>query len=175
MCEPATLAIVATVAATASAGVAGYSAYQQSRYQSKVAKANASMEAERAVGEIDRGREERRNLARRNAAIRGEQTAAMAANGIDVDFGNAADVLGDTEQFYREDTATSLANERDRVRGIDINVANYRSEAAAAKARGTGQLIGTAFDMGGTILGGVGRVNRIRASQAGGGSGWSGY
>lgn len=172
MCDPVTLAITATVAATAAAGVSGYAAYSQSRYQAKVAKANASLESERVAGELDRGAEERRALARRFAATRGEQTAAMAANGIDVDFGNAADLLGDTEQFYREDTATSLANQRDRVRGIDINVANYRAEAAAAKSRATGQAIGTAFDMGGTILGGVGKVGKIRAAQAGGGSGW---
>lgn len=175
MCEPATLAIVATVAATAAAGVSGYSAYQQSKYQARVAKANAAMEAERVVGEIDRGAEERRNLARRKAAVRGEQTAAMAANGIDVEFGNAADLLGDTEQFYREDTATSLTNQADRIRGIDINVANYRAEAAAARSRATGQLISTGLDMGSTILGGVGKVKKIKAAQAGGGSGWSGY
>lgn len=174
MCEPVTLAIIGTVAATASAGVAGYSAYQQSKYEAKVAKANASREAERVVGEIDRGREERRNLARRAAAVRGEQTAAMAANGIDVDFGNAADLLGDTQMFYGEDVATSLTNERERVKGIDINVANYRSQAAAAKSRGTGQLISTGLNMGSTILGGVGRVQGIRASQAAGGSGWGG-
>lgn len=169
MCEPTTLAIAATVAATASAGIAGYSAYQQSQYQAKVAKQNAKMENERVVNEIDRGREERRNLARRFAAVRGEQRASMAANGIDVDFGSASDLIGDTEQFYREDTATSIANEADRVRGIDINVANYRAEASAARSRATGQLVGTAFDMGSTILGGVGKVNQLRAARAGAG------
>ena len=175
MCEPATLAIVATVAATAAAGVSTYANVQQSKYEVKVARANAKMEAERVVGEIDRGREERRTLARRTAALRGEQTAAMAANGIDVDFGNAADVLGDTDMMYGEDLGTSLRNENDRIRGIDINVANYRAQAAAAKSRARGQMIGGVLDMGSTILGGVGRVNKIRAAQAGGGSGWEGY
>ena len=168
MCEPATLAIIGTVAATASAGVAGYSAYQQSKYQAKVAKQNAKFESERAIGEIDRGVEERRNLSRRYAATRGAQRAAMAANGIDVDFGSAADVLGDTDMFYREDTETSLTNQADRVRGIDISAANFRGEAAAAKSRATGQLIGTALNMGSTILGGVGQVNQLRAARAGG-------
>lgn len=172
MCEPTTIAIAATVAAAASAGVGAYSAVQQSKYQAKVAKANAKLESERVVSEIDRGSEERRNLARRFAAMRGEQRAAMAANGIDVDFGNAADLLGDTEQLYREDTSTSLTNQRDRIRGIDINVANYRSEAAAAKSRATGQAIGGVLDVGSTILGGVGKVGKIKAAQAGGGSGW---
>lgn len=175
MCEPTTLAIAATVAATASAGVAGYSAYQQSRYEAKVADRNAKLEAERVAGELDRGAEERRNLARRNSALRGEQTAAMAANGIDVDFGNAADLLGDTEMIYREDTRTSLTNQADRVRGIDINVANYQAQARAARSRATGQLISTGLDVGSTILGGVGRVKKIEAAKKGGGSGWSAY
>lgn len=124
------------------------------------------MESERAAAELQKGQEERRALQRKYAGLAGSQRAAVAANGIDISFGSAADTLGDTEQLYREDLNTSIKNNAAAVRGIDISAANYTSQARAAGMAATGAAIGGVFDVGSTILrGGVGKVNKIQAAQ----------
>ena len=175
MCDPVTLAVTATVAAAASAGVAGYSQAQQQKYQGKVARQNATLEAERANSQRTANEEERRNLQRRYASLRGSQRAAMAANGLDLDFGSAADTLSDTDMIYQEDLKTQVWNSGQRVRGIDISAANFSAEAKAQKMAARGAAVGTALNVGSTILGGVGQVKGIQARQAAGGSGWGAY
>ncbi len=172
MCEPATLALIGTGVALAGQAVTGYMGYQQKRGEAKVARANAKMKSEEAANAIDRKAEDQRTLARKYAALRGGQRAAMAANGVDLGFGSAADTLGDTQMFYGEDAQRLDDNYRDEIRGIDISAANYRSSASAARSAATGVLASTAFDMGSTILGGVGKQKKIAAARAGGGSGW---
>jgi len=172
MCEPATLAIIGTAVATAGAGVTAYMGYQQQQFRSKVAAQNAKLEGERAASELAKGQEERRQLQRKYAGLAGSQRASMAANGIDVEFGSAADLLGDTERTYREDLSTSIGNNAAAVKGIDISSANYGAESAAAKQAATGELVAGGFNMASTVLGGVGKVNKIKAAQKAGGSGW---
>jgi len=175
MCDPMTLAIAGTAVAVTGTAVSGYMQHQQNSYQSKVAKANATLESQRAADALDRGTEDQDRLGRRYRAIRGQQTAAMAANGIDVDFGSAGDTLRDTTDFYREDAATTARNTANEVRGIDISAANYGAQASAASMAATGALVGAGFDMGSTILGGIGRANKISANRKAGGSGWGGF
>lgn len=172
MCDPVTIGIIGTAVAATGAGVSAYMGYQQQSYRAKVATANSKLESERAASELAKGQEERRNLARKYGALAGSQRAAMAANGVDVDFGSAADTLGDTSAFYREDLKTSIDNNAQAVRGIDISAANYTAEARAAKQAATGELISGAFNVGSTILGGVGKVGKVKAAQKAGGSGW---
>lgn len=172
MCDPVTLAVTATAVAAAGAGFSAYMGVQQANYQKKVASANAKMESARAADELQKGQEDRRQLMRKYGALAGSQRASMAANGIDIGFGSAADQLGDTEMLYREDTANAIKNNAAAVKGIDISAANYTSQARAAGMAATGAAIGGAFDVGSTILGGVGKVNKIKAAQKAGGSGW---
>lgn len=172
MCDPVTLAVTATAVAAAGAGFSAYMGVQQANYQKKVAAANATMEGQRAAAELTKGQEERRQLMRKYGALAGSQRASMAANGIDIGFGSAADTLGDTDMLYREDTANAIKNNAAAVKGIDISAANYTSQARAAGMAATGAAIGGVFDVGSTILGGVGKVNKIQAAQKAGGSGW---
>lgn len=170
MCEPATLTLIAAGVAAAGTAVTGYMGYQQKRFESKVARVNAREKSAEAGRAITRQQEDQQLLARKYAAIRGSQRASMAANGIDVGFGSAADQLGDTAMLYGEDADRLNANYADEIRGIDISAANYRAEAKAAKRAATGIAISTAFDVGSTILGGVGKARGMNAARAGGGS-----
>ncbi len=173
MCEPATLTLIAAGVAAAGTAVTGYMGYQQKRYEAKVDRVNATMKSEEAARAIERQQEDQRNLARKYAALRGGQRVAMAANGIDVDFGSASSVLGDTDMLYREDAATTNANYADEIRGIDISAANYRASAAANKRAATGIAISTGFDVGSSILGAVGKARGMSAARSGGAAGVS--
>lgn len=172
MCDPVTLAVAGTAVAVAGTATAGYMQYQQSKYQQKVAKANQANENARAADALDRGTQEQDRLARRYRALQGSQRAAMAANGIDVDFGSAGDVLQDTRDLYREDAKTLADNTLNEVKGIEISAANFGAQAKASGMAATGAAISTGLDIGSTILGGLGKVNKINANRKAGGSGW---
>lgn len=168
MCEPATLAIVAAGVSAAGTAVTGYMGYQAKRQEAAVARRNATMKAAEANDAIARREEDAQALARKYAALRGSQRASMAANGIDVDFGSAADTLADTAMFYGEDAERLNRNTANELRGIDIQAYNYRSQSQAAKGAATGIALGTAFDVGSTILGGLRQSSQLRAARSGG-------
>lgn len=165
MCGPA-LPLIAAGVMAAGQLVGGVMAMKQGAYEAKVARANSKLEGERAANEITRGMEERRSLSRKYSQIEGQQRAAMAANGIDAEFGSGADLLGDTAMLYREDMGLALDNNAAAVRGIDISASNYRQQAVAAKQRGGAAMIGAGFGAASTILGGIGDYKKAKAGAA---------
>ena len=165
MCDPVTLTIAATAVAAIGSTVSGLMTAQQERYKARVAAENSRRESARAADAIDKGAEEQRNLGRRYAQQGGAQRAALAANGVDVSFGSAADIQNDTRDFYAEDRATLDRNTGYEVKGIDISAANYTAQAQAARSAATGALVSTAFDVGSTVLGGIGKVRSQRAAR----------
>lgn len=169
MCDPMTLAVVGTAVAAAGTAVSGYMAYNQHRYQARVARENRRLENARAAEALDRGAVEERTLGRRYSALAGSQRASMAANGIDIGFGSAADVLGDTAQFHAEDSAALRSNNMAEVRGIEISAANYGAQARASSMAGTSALVAAGFDTASTILGGMAKTQKMGAARAGGG------
>ncbi len=162
MCDPATIAIAA---AAASAIGTGFSAIQQAnmhRYQARVADRNAQLAAEAGRQEQDATRQTALDHYRRVAQLKGAQRAQMAANGIDINFGSAADVQGDTEMLAREDTSRIYEQGSRNVRARDFEGANYGGEASAQRTAATGSLISGAFDVAATALGASQQFGKVR-------------
>lgn len=172
MCDPATLAITATAVAAAGTAVKTVGAMNKATYEARVADANAKLASSQAADAAERGKIEAQRVMGRNSQLLGRQRAAAAANGIEVDFGTSADVQGDTETIGREEVATTYRNTEREMQGFDINASNYQAKAAGARQARTAAAWEGAFDFGSTILGGARQVGKIKASQAGGGSGW---
>jgi hypothetical protein len=161
MCIPMAVAAAAvTAAGTLVSGVQGMMA---ANYEGELARRNAAMEVERARDSNERGRLEARAFFRDVGQIKGQQAASMAANGIDVGFGSAARTQQDTEMLAREDATSLYSNVHERTRGFDINAANFRAEAAAARQRGRSAIVNSVFQAGSSLMGGFQQHRAMRA------------
>jgi hypothetical protein len=138
-------------------------------YQAKVAKANAGLEYEAARDSEDQGRRDSLSFYRQVGRLKGDQIAAMAANGIDVGFGSAARVQDDTASLAREDAGNVYRNTYERTRGNLINAANFVSEAKSARSQGQAAMIGSLFQAGGSLMGGFQQQRFLKAKLGVGG------
>lgn len=157
------LAIASAVVSAAGTMYSGMAANAQGKYAQQVANQNARLENERVKDTYERGRREAQLLYRRVAQTKGEQTAAMAANGIDTAFGSALVVQRDTAMMGAEDAYALSRNVENEAKGYEINAANYRSEGAAARMKGKNAMTGSLFSAGGSLLEGVSQYKQIQA------------
>lgn len=153
--------------AAASAGIGALSANAQARYRAKIADRNAAMDREAAQQEILNTREEALSHYRKVSQLKGQQRAIAAANGVDLGFGTAADVLADSEMLSREDVSRIYKRGAERTRGFEISASNNTAEAGASRQAGTGALIKGVFDMGSSVLSGASQYNSMQASRGG--------
>lgn len=105
--------------------------------------------------------------ARRVAGLKGTQTASMAARGLDVGEGTAANILTETDYFGAQDARTIAQNAENQIAAIRTNAArdawgfrvqgtNYAAQADlnSMRARNENPLLAGA----GTLLTGAGSV-----------------
>lgn len=159
----APLALVASAVAAAGSAVSTFTAVQQQRYQAAIADRNAKMENEAARDALNRGEIEARRYQQEASQRMGAQRAALAANGIDTSYGNAAFVQADMARATQEDVATIRENSVRQARGFDLAAANSRAQANASRSAATGTAIAGVFDFGSTVLGGVQQHRRAKA------------
>lgn len=141
MCEAITMSTLAMYAAAAGTAVSVYSAHEQAqgqkdmaRYNAQVADNNAKTNEIEAQDAIKRGDEEA-NAIRRNAdMLKGSQRASMAARGLDLAEGTAAELQFQTDFFSSVDQATARDNAKRQAWGIRTQGANFKSEAAMQRA-----------------------------------------
>lgn len=168
MCLPAALPIIAGVVSAAGTLYQGYSAMQQGKFEAGVAKQNAAMEREAAAESIRTGQVERRDFGRKVGAVKGQQIAAMAANGIDVGYGTAARIQDDTAMLASEDAENLYRNQNERTKGFIINSWNERMRAKAAKSQGTAAMVGSVFGAASSLLGGFQQQRAMKAKLGAG-------
>jgi hypothetical protein len=150
------MAIAGAVTSAAGALQQGAAASAQAKYESQVARQNAEQTVE--AYRDYRGQvvpSEQRDFWRKVGQIKGQNIAAMAANGIDVSVGSAQRLQDDTQMQANEDFQNLTANETQKMKGYTIDAANFASEAKAARARGQQAKIGSYFGAAGSLLGGL--------------------
>ena len=149
-----------TAASTAYSGISQANA---EKFRGKVAARNADMDRQSAQDALERGRIEEQQQYRRNAQRLGAQRAAMAANGIEVGFGSAADVQEDTALIGWQDARTIRENANREAHGFSINAWNNDAQASVSKSAAKGMMIGTAMDVGSTLLDGAQQYRKMGA------------
>jgi len=162
MCDPVTLTIAATAAATIGTGYSALQSAAQSRYQAQVADQNAKLANEAARREEENTRDAALQHYRRVGALKGQQRVAMAAGGLDVNFGNAAELTADTDMLANEDVRRIYDQGAENVLGRNIESNNYRSQAKASRQAATGALVKGVFDVGSTALGGAKQYDALK-------------
>lgn len=167
MCAP--LAVVGAGIAAAGTLVGGVQSLMQGNYQAKVAQQNASMEYEAARESEEQGRRDATSFYRQLGQTKGDQIAAMAANGIDVGMGSGLRIQQDTAMLGEEDAGNLYHNIYERTRGNLINATNFISQARAAKEQGRQALVSSAFQAGSSLVSSFGQQKLLKAKMGIGG------
>ena len=100
------------------------------QFQSRMAEINRRMSESSAQNELDIGRKRIAGLTLKAGQVKSSQRAAMAANGIDLSEGNAAEVQASTDLMKETDMNTIQQNAINNAWGYRIQGSNYGAEAA---------------------------------------------
>lgn len=150
MCEPTTIALVATAVA---GGLSAYGQYQQGQVAKQVGRNNAIMAEYAAKDALRRGEEEAQAVRRRGDAIKGAQRARMAASGLELGDGTAAELLDQTDFFSLQDQNTARFNAKRDAWSARAGGAQARAQGDASASQGTLGAFGTVLGTAGSVAG----------------------
>ncbi|RWF70087.1 MAG: hypothetical protein E5X15_08795 [Mesorhizobium sp.] len=127
-------------------------------YNAKVQDMNARLSERKAKDALDRGVLEEQKKRQQVAAIKGQQQAAMAANGVDLTFGSPLDTLVDTAVMGELDALTIRTNSAREAYDYRVDAVNKRSSATMSRMAASSASTGGYLDALGTVLGGAGKA-----------------
>lgn len=125
------------------------SQYQAGRQNQALAKYNAKVADLQAKDALSRGRESERRLRTQTRQQIGSQRASLAAQGIEVNEGTAADIQDDTAYFGELDALTIRNNAALEAWGYRTQRVNHQMSGEMAMARGRNNAYGTLLTTGG--------------------------
>jgi hypothetical protein len=149
--------------------VQGQAAYTNAKYEQAAANANQALADQQAKEQIDQTKLAAARRYREAGQLEGQQKAAMAANGIDLGFGSAAQAQGDSRMIANEDVGQIYKEGFNRTQGYLTDAYNYRLKASAAQSEASSAGLATGIGMLGTALGGASQIAKFRASANFGG------
>lgn len=153
----------------------GMAAKDAAEYQAQVARNNAKAAEDMRRYEIQKGLLDAEEQDRQNAQLKGQQQAAMAASGFDMNEGTMRDIavsqtiLGRTDSLRRAH-AGELAGWK-----LRNQANNFRAEAGLAEARGQNSMLSGFIGAGSSLIGGAGSFASKWYNQPGGYSGGTSY
>lgn len=131
----------------------------QASYQAAVARNNKILADRAAQDAIERGRVEELNQRIRTRQLAGRQRASLAANGVDVGYGSAIDMIEDTFKIGETDALTIRANAMREAMGYRAQGMNFEAEAGLYSAQRRNLRAALPFELAGTALGTAGTVS----------------
>lgn len=133
----------------AGTGLGAYGAYNQARAGKAAAEANAKNSEIQAQDAQRRGEQDAQEVQRRAAAFKSSQQVGLAAKGLDLGYGTAADLQDQTDFFSQQDAAMTRRNAGKEATSLRSQGRNFQMEAAASRPWLAG---------GSTLLAGAGQV-----------------
>lgn len=158
--QMAQLSLIGQIGGAASSAVGSYygakSQASTLNFQAGMADTNARMSETAAQGALMRGQRESGALTLKAGQLKGRQRAAMAANGIDLGEGNAAEIQASTDVMKEIDANTIESNAVMEAWGYRTQGVNASNEALMARA--TAGSISPFGSAAGSLLGSAGSV-----------------
>ena len=165
----------------AQGGLGVFSAYQSSKaqmemseYQASIYESNQRLAGLQADDAIRRGTKEADKMGAQTSAAIGSQRVAMAANGIELGYGSAADIEADTKAIGLENANTIRNNAWREAWGYKVDAANSGSQAAMTRLAGAGNAKATlitgglkAIDAGSRYVDSQYRYTKGKGTEAG--------
>lgn len=124
---------------------------EAANYQASVARNNAQIAEWQAQDASKRGEEEETRQRMRTAQLKGSQRAGLAANGIDISEGSAAQIQADTDWMGEQDALTIRDNAKRNAWGwrsqgqqstADANMYKAKADSISPMLAGAGSLLG---------------------------------
>lgn len=151
------LTIGSTIMGAAGQIQQGQAAAAAGRYNAQIAEMNAEMSERRAKDALERGKLDEQRKRQEVAKIKGQQVAAMAANGVDVTFGSPLDTLVDTAVLGEIDALTIRTNANREAYDFRVDAVNKRASGQLERMKADSALTGGYLGAAGTVLTGVGK------------------
>lgn len=172
----ATTAIMIGGAASGAIG-SYYSAKSQKaslQFQADIADQNARIAELGAQSELMRGQREEQSIRLRTANLKSRQRTTLAANGVDLGEGSAAEILTSTDYFGEIDANTAAANAVRAAWGYRTQGSNQQNESLVKRATAGGISPGMAATS--SLMASAGQVasSWYMMNKVGGGAGPSG-
>jgi len=153
MCEPTTWVLVAGMVVTAAAGAYSADASKKAgQAQVIMADRNAKLEDYKADVANRIGAVQEENHRAKVRQMVGTQRATLAANGVDITSGTAAELMDQTVAFGETDAQTIRYNAAREAWGFGVNADNYRTQSAVTKAKTHNEVTGTYISTAGSLL-----------------------
>lgn len=170
MGDPITLAIMAAGAymqanAAKNAAKSQKNAYE---YQAAVSRNNAKIAEWQAQNEIAKGQQAEIEQRRKTAALKGGQTASLAARGLDISSGSALNILTDTDYMGEQDALTIRDNAAKSAWSARLQSQNESNNAAMMSSAASGISPSGAFTS--SLLGSAGSVAGSWYAKSGSGA-----
>lgn len=165
MCGPlaAPLMIASTVLTAGASIMGGIAANQQAGYAANIAEQNRRIANNQADDAANNTALEAQRRYRQIGQTKGAQQAALAANGVDINFGTSLDLQRDTAMIGAEDVGQIYKAGNENVIGFDREAWNYGAEASAQRAKGKGALVHGFLGAAATALGGASQLSKMKA------------
>ena len=129
----------------------GVAANRAAQAEADAANQNARIAEAQSTDAVARGGKEELKQRRKMAILQGEQRAALAASGVNVDSGSALAMQDASMSEGEQDAAAIRFNAAREAWGHNVDAVNYRNKASAARAKGrnvlTGSIIGAGSDL----------------------------
>lgn len=139
------------IATALGGGLQAYGAYQQGQVAKQVGRNNQIMAEYAAQDALKRGDLEAAAVRRQGDAIKGAQRARMAAAGLDLGEGTAAELQDQTDFFSATDQIAARGNAARDAWSSRVQGANAAAQGRAAARQGTLSAFATVLGTGGQV------------------------
>lgn len=124
-------------------GISAYGSYAAGKANAAIGEWNATIAEEQSRDAIVRGEQAAADARTQGRQVVGEQRAAIAGQGIQLDTGTATDLVADTDRQVQTEVGRIRADAAREAWGFKVQAASDRMQARFAKSSGRNQAIGT--------------------------------